>query len=135
MYIYATLCIGACTPLASCTHSRPHSFLQRRRARPARECRMWELSSLMDSIIHMCYCKYLERMCITNVKLKNVCSNCSLFVKIVVVDDLITRASGVIIFYENACITEFPISTLCSIPNTTGFVFYIFNVMTTDKLG
>ena len=42
MYIYATLCIGACTPLASCTHSRPHSFLQRRRARPARECRMWE---------------------------------------------------------------------------------------------
>ena len=44
MYIYATLCIGACTALASCTHSRPHSFLQRRRARPARECRMWELT-------------------------------------------------------------------------------------------
>ena len=43
MYIYATLCIRACTALASCTHSRPHSFLQRRRARPARECRMWEL--------------------------------------------------------------------------------------------
>ena len=43
MYIYATLCIGACTALASCTHSRPHSFLQRRRARPARECRMWEI--------------------------------------------------------------------------------------------
>ena len=44
MYIYATLCIGACTALASCTHSRPHSFLQRRRARPARECRMWEFN-------------------------------------------------------------------------------------------
>ena len=40
MYIYATLCIRVCTALASCTHSRPHSFLQRRRAR---ECRMWEL--------------------------------------------------------------------------------------------
>ena len=40
---YATLCIGACTALASCTQRRPHSFLQRRRARPARECRMWEL--------------------------------------------------------------------------------------------
>ena len=26
----------------SSTHSRPHSFLERRRARPARECRMWE---------------------------------------------------------------------------------------------
>ena len=43
MYIYATLCIEACTALASRTHIRPHSFLQRRRARPARECRMWEL--------------------------------------------------------------------------------------------
>ena len=43
MYIDATLCIGACTALASCTQRRPHSFLQRRRARPARECRMWEL--------------------------------------------------------------------------------------------
>ena len=47
MYIYATLCIGACTPLASCTHSRPHSFLQRRRARPARECRMWEFMMML----------------------------------------------------------------------------------------
>ena len=28
----------------SSTHSRPHSFLERRRARPARECRMWELN-------------------------------------------------------------------------------------------
>ena len=33
----------ACTSLPSCTHSRPHSFLERRRARPARQCRMWEL--------------------------------------------------------------------------------------------
>ena len=33
----------ASTELPSSTHSRPHSFLKRRRARPARECRMWEL--------------------------------------------------------------------------------------------
>ena len=51
MYIYATLCIGACTTLASCTQSRPHSFLQRRRVRPAWECRMWELNSLMLWIV------------------------------------------------------------------------------------
>ena len=31
------------TALPSRTHSRPHSFLQRRRARPVREFRMWEL--------------------------------------------------------------------------------------------
>ena len=46
MYIYATLCIGACTALASCTLCRPRSFLQRRRARPTHECRMWELLGL-----------------------------------------------------------------------------------------
>ena len=46
MYIYATICIWACTALASCTHNRPHSFLQRRRARPARECRMWEFAHI-----------------------------------------------------------------------------------------
>ena len=49
MYIYVTQCIGACTPLASCTHSRPHSFLQRRRARPERECRMWEFKLELQS--------------------------------------------------------------------------------------
>ena len=46
MYIYATLCIGACTALPSCTLCRPRSFLQRRRARPTHECRMWELFGL-----------------------------------------------------------------------------------------
>ena len=50
MYIYATLCIGAYTALVSCTHSRPHTFLQRRRARPARECRMWELAFRHDPL-------------------------------------------------------------------------------------
>ena len=39
--------MGAGTALPSSTHSRPHSFLQRRKARPARECRMWELSTLI----------------------------------------------------------------------------------------
>ena len=34
----------ACIVLHSSTHSHPHSFLESRRARPARECRMWELS-------------------------------------------------------------------------------------------
>ena len=40
---YATLRMGARTALPSSTHSHPHSFLQRRRARPVRECRMWKL--------------------------------------------------------------------------------------------
>ena len=53
MYISATLCIGACTALASCSHSRPHSFLQRRRARPARKCRMWELIH-WGWVMHIC---------------------------------------------------------------------------------
>ena len=34
----------ACTALPSSTHSHPHSFLERRRARPARECRMREFT-------------------------------------------------------------------------------------------
>ena len=34
----------------SSTHSHPHSFLERRRARPARECRMWELFGHCDII-------------------------------------------------------------------------------------
>ena len=48
---YATL-IGTCrvTAVASCTHSRPHSFLQTRRARPARECRMWDLKESETSV-------------------------------------------------------------------------------------
>ena len=40
----------ACTALPSSTHSHPHSFLERRRARPARECRMWEF--MADSRIY-----------------------------------------------------------------------------------
>ena len=37
----------ACTALPSSTHSRPHSFLERRRARPACECRMWEFDGIL----------------------------------------------------------------------------------------
>ena len=35
--------MGTCAALPSSTHSHPHSFLQCRRALPARECQMWEL--------------------------------------------------------------------------------------------
>ena len=55
---YATLCIGACTALASCTHSRPHSFLQRKIARPARECWMWEFCWLHNYSIILMACIY-----------------------------------------------------------------------------
>ena len=39
----------ACTAPLSCTHSHPHSFLGRRRAWPARECRMWEIVGLLGT--------------------------------------------------------------------------------------
>ena len=47
--------IGACTALASCTHSRPHSFLQRRRARPARECRILTYNYLNANSVESLY--------------------------------------------------------------------------------
>ena len=47
---------GPNTTLASCTHSCPHSFLQRRRARPARECRMWEFAHDW----HFSRCRFME---------------------------------------------------------------------------
>ena len=71
MYIYATLCIGTCTALASCTHSRPHSFLQRRRARPAHECRMWELEAKLTGY---CLDIFAENLCkIYNRSMENKC--------------------------------------------------------------
>ena len=56
--IHATLCMGACIALPSCTHSRPYSFLQRRRARPARECRMWELSTVVSRPVFNMECAF-----------------------------------------------------------------------------
>ena len=39
-----TAAYGVCTALASSTHSRPHSSLQRRRARAARDCQTSEFT-------------------------------------------------------------------------------------------
>ena len=80
-YIYATLCIGACTALASCTHSRPHSFLQRRRARPARECALELQQSCTKSNCpdrDPCHCRmrldtFASGRCLTDVDQMGFC--------------------------------------------------------------